>query len=724
MAKPELLAPAGSILCFQAAFDAGADAFYLGTQDFNARKRAKNFPLEDVCDLIAFSHRHHRKVYLTLNTLVYENEIGPLLKLLEKLEAAQADAVIVQDLGVLHLVARHFPGLKIHASTQMFCHNSLHAQTLKELGVSRIVLPRELSFEEIKTLREKVPMEYEFFIHGALCFSFSGCCLASSHLFWKSGNRGECCQVCRFAYDKGDDSRHYPFSMRDLDSRDIFKKLLTLKPASFKIEGRLKNADYVFKTVSAYRRLIDEAATGKREKGESALMDRKGTCTGYFFTSSYDKLTHTDVPGNTGEPIGQVISCRMQEITARVTRPLKKGMRLRVQSPTGQNVVEETLIDFSTQRDRQGIIVTWQLRDRLEYRHNPEKLKLFLLGESRPGSPLPLIRKEASLHKSFPLHVQASWSDKEGFSLTAMSDRLDAPFKRSYSLPTETAKKTGALFGQLNKLLKETAAHPFAVHSVACDFPDTLFVPLSALKQTRRDFYDALAQEVEAMQEERNRTRQKAVMEDMADIRKRYDKKGKPGEFLYRREWNETDEDPSIVITDLRLSGPLPPKETLLLLPLFISEAQLVAWKERIQDLHQNGFRRFMAQSLGTLKLLSDFSNLSVYTGSYLYASNIFAFDLIRSFSVKGVALPADIADGMLLPLPTFKGTIRIKDWPMEMFMTRLRLPDRAYKTKDGFFRVDRFEEYDRVWFEKKVVVEKKTSLPTSSYGSAIGKVK
>ena len=682
MPKPELLAPAGSVQTFWAGFKAGADAFYLGVQDFNARKRAKNFSVDEIRDIIAFCHRNRRRAYVTINTLVYDSEMPALIGLLESLEEFRADAVIVQDLGVLRLVSRHFPGLKIHASTQMFCHNSAGAQALKDLGVSRIILPRELSLGEIRDIREKVPLEYEIFVHGAMCFSFSGCCLASSHLFGKSGNRGECVQVCRFAFTEGE-KRIFPFSMRDLDARPLLPEILALSPAALKIEGRLKNADYVEKTVTAYRKLLD--GPGRPGKDGKAFMDRKDAASGYFHNADYRTLVRYDSPGTTGEAIGKVVSCRAMEITARIHRPVKKGMRLRVLAPSGKSAVEETLIDFSQRTDGRGQTLVWRLRDRFDYRGNPSELKVFLIGESRPGSPLPFIRREAALHKPVPVKMEAQWDDR-GLTLTAAGPGFEGPFSQTFALTSDAARQEGSLYARLEAILKETSEHPFAVHSVAISMPHDLFIPLSELKKARRDFYGALAARLSAAAREKSALRLKVIKSEIRQIMAKYEGPASPRTLAFGK-----------AVSDVKLSGPLPPGESVLLLPVFIPEGSLSSWEKRLEEFRQAGFRRFMAQNLSGLELLKKLPGLELYTGPFLYACNSVSFDLLREKGARGIALCPDLPDLSLLPLPRFKGAVRISGAPKDMFITRLRLPNPAYRSRDMVLRVERFEEYDRV---------------------------
>ena len=213
--KPELLAPAGSIESFHAAIDAGADAVYAGLADFNARLRAKNFTARTLSYLLPFAHAHGVKLYVTLNTLIKQAEIEPVIHTLYQLEQIGVDALIVADAGVIDIAHKHFPRLRLHASTQMAVHNSAGVRAAKSLGLRRAVLSRELTLEEIRSIQKQAAIELEVFVHGALCYSISGLCLASSFLGGSSGNRGRCTQVCRRKFSTEPGKGRYFFSPND-----------------------------------------------------------------------------------------------------------------------------------------------------------------------------------------------------------------------------------------------------------------------------------------------------------------------------------------------------------------------------------------------------------------------------------------------------------------------------------------------------------------------------
>lgn len=264
--KPEVLAPAGAPECLPAAVAGGADAVYLGLRHFNARGRAENFRKADLPRHVAYLHRHGLKCYVVLNTLVHDDEHAKALDLAWHAQVAGVDAAIIQDLGLWRLLRRTVPGLHLHASTQMTVHDPSQIAILAGLGAQRIILARELSLPEISACAAEATrhgIEIEHFVHGALCYAFSGQCLMSNFAGCRSANRGTCAQNCRFAYeaDSGVDTE---ISMRDLALVDRIGELAEAGVASLKIEGRLKGPDYVYTVARAYREAVDAWAAKRR----------------------------------------------------------------------------------------------------------------------------------------------------------------------------------------------------------------------------------------------------------------------------------------------------------------------------------------------------------------------------------------------------------------------------------------------------------------------------
>ncbi len=249
--RPELLSPAGDYECFVAAIKAGADAVYLGG-NYSARAYAKNFTTEEILTALDFAHLYGRKIYMTLNTLMKDTELSSIRSYLLPFYRAGLDGVIIQDIGLFRLLHEEFPDLPLHASTQMCITATDGLNLFSEMGAKRVVLARELSLDEIRRIHDTSDQELECFIHGAMCYAYSGKCLLSSMLGKRSGNRGRCAQPCRLPYNG-----KYLLSMKDMAVLDILPKLIDAGIASFKIEGRMKSPDYVAATAGIYRKYID-----------------------------------------------------------------------------------------------------------------------------------------------------------------------------------------------------------------------------------------------------------------------------------------------------------------------------------------------------------------------------------------------------------------------------------------------------------------------------------
>ncbi|MCL2183846.1 MAG: U32 family peptidase [Chitinispirillia bacterium] len=342
----ELLAPAGSVEAFHAAVEAGANAVYLGLEDFNARIRTKNFTVRDLSALLPYAHSRNTKIYVTMNTLIKQSEIKSAINTLYQLDQLGADAVIVADLGLMKLASTHFPNLRIHGSTQAAAHNSYGVETLKSLGAKRVVLARELSIDEIGATVKKSPLtEIEVFIHGALCYSISGLCLASSFIGGASGNRGKCTQVCRRKFKCVDvspchhgkkcDSCGYFFSPYDLQAVTAIPKLAAAGVTSLKIEGRMKSADYVHTVVKAYRDAID--FPGATELAVNDLCFDFGRAKTMFFLDgrSGESAIDPSRPSGTGTLIGVIGGISEKSITLSTDMRIFRGDRLRVQPRSG-----------------------------------------------------------------------------------------------------------------------------------------------------------------------------------------------------------------------------------------------------------------------------------------------------------------------------------------------------------------------------------------------------
>lgn len=319
MKKIELLAPCGNMDMLVASIQAGCDAVYLGGDRFGARAYSKNFSNDEIVEAIKYAHLYGVKVYVTVNTLIYENEVDDFLNFISFLHKNNVDAVLIQDLGMFDLVRKTFPNLDIHSSTQMHIHNLDGTKLMEDLGAKRVVLARETSIDEIKYIKNNSSVELEVFVHGALCISYSGECLMSSLIGGRSGNRGMCAGSCRLKYDVIDKFNNklnnfdYPLSTKDLNSLEYVGELIDSGVASLKIEGRMKSLEYVYMVVHLYRMAIDsyynnhKVIINKDELLKLKKIFNRNYTKGFLFNTDNNDIINGYRPNHMGVSIGKII---------------------------------------------------------------------------------------------------------------------------------------------------------------------------------------------------------------------------------------------------------------------------------------------------------------------------------------------------------------------------------------------------------------------------------
>jgi len=325
--RPEILAPCGNIEAYYAAEHAGADAVYLAGKMFGARSYAGNFSEDEILEVLESAHVHGVNVYLTLNTLLKEQETEALYRYLSPLYKAGLDGILVQDFGVLRIVKALFPELPIHTSTQMNICSTYGAKLAKETGAVRVVPARELSLSELKRIKDEVGIEVEAFVHGAMCFSYSGRCLLSSMIGGRSGNRGKCAQPCRQKYGE-----NYAMSMKDMCTLHSVPELMKAGIDSLKIEGRMKSPYYVASCIEAYRKMEDDVLSGcfSKEKADyyerrlAEIFNRGMFSNGYLFQHHGDNMMDVLTPGRQGVKVGTVLGTKAGQVHIDVTETINK----------------------------------------------------------------------------------------------------------------------------------------------------------------------------------------------------------------------------------------------------------------------------------------------------------------------------------------------------------------------------------------------------------------
>jgi putative protease len=341
MKKIELLAPAGNMESLVAAIEAGCDAVYLGGYMFGARNYAGNFSNEQLVAAIKYAHLYGVKVYVTVNTIIYEDEVTMFVDYIDFLHRNDVDAVILQDIGMMDLITQMYPNLEIHASTQMHIHNLEGVKLAKKVGIRRTVLARETSIDLIKEIKKSIDMELEIFVHGALCISYSGQCLMSSLIGGRSGNRGTCAQSCRQKYDLISDGKKinydkYLLSAKDLNALEYIGDLIETGVDSIKIEGRMKRPEYVYLVVSLYRKAIDNYIKNKSvnvsddDINEMKKIFNRGFTKGFLFNEINKNIVNQYRPNHVGIEIGKVIMSKKNKVKIKLSNSVKLGDGIRI----------------------------------------------------------------------------------------------------------------------------------------------------------------------------------------------------------------------------------------------------------------------------------------------------------------------------------------------------------------------------------------------------------
>lgn len=439
----ELLAPAGSMETFRAVINAGADAVYLGGGRFGARAYADNFTEEELLSAIDYAHIHGRKVYLTVNTLFKERELTEdLYSYLLPYYKQGLDAVIIQDMGAFQMVREAFPGLSIHTSTQMTVTNRYGAAMMKEMGADRVVTAREMSLTEIRDIRDHVDIEIESFVHGALCYCYSGQCLLSSMLGGRSGNRGRCAQPCRLSYEVFDEKKHpvktgkkerdiYILSPKDLCTVSMIPDLIENGVDSFKIEGRMKKAEYAAGVVSVYRKYIDRYIN-------ACLRTDEVTAKKDFKVTKEDMQHLYDFGNRSGFTDGYYKRHNGRE-----------------------------MITFDKPSHTKGNEALWE-----------EIKECYVRSEKKEK-----INGTLRLKKDFPAKLEITWNDVR---ISADGDVVQAALKQPL-----TEEKVSAS-------IKKTGNTPYEFEKLDIDMDDDIFLPVQALNVLRRNALELLSETLTA----------------------------------------------------------------------------------------------------------------------------------------------------------------------------------------------------------------------------------
>ena len=491
MKRPELLAPAGNMESLKAAIAAGCDAVYLSGKMYGARAFANNFSNEELIEAINYAHLYGVKVYVTVNTLIYDEEVKCFLEYIEYIHKCGVDAVIMQDLGMIDLVRKNYPNLEIHVSTQAHIHNLEGAKLMEKIGLSRVVLARETPIELIKEIKNNTNIELEIFIHGALCISYSGQCLMSSLIGGRSGNRGSCAQVCRQPYDLIYDNKKinrdkYLLSTKDLNTLYYLDKLIDIGVDSLKIEGRMKRPEYVYMVVSLYRSAIDSYInTGFINindddiKELKKIFNRKFT-KGFVFHEDNDKFTNNFRPNHMGIEIGKVIDYKKNFVTIKLMDELNllDGIRF-LDSDIGMTVTSILKDGKRIEGSKKGDIVSIPVKDKIklnsvvvkttDYRQLNNINELISKGRKVP------IDINVIIDKSIRLEVN------DGINNVIVTSKN-----------VESAKNKPTLKEDIIKQLSKLGNTIYILNNINIDYNDNFFIQIKELNELRRKAIDLL----------------------------------------------------------------------------------------------------------------------------------------------------------------------------------------------------------------------------------------
>ncbi len=519
MKRIELLAPAGSMESLIAAAQAGCDAVYLGLTSFSARAFAGNFSHEEFQEAVRYCHRRDIKVYVTVNTLLFETELENAIKEIRFLYENDADAVLIQDLGLFHVVRKCFPDLAVHCSTQMHIHNINGAAFMKDCGAERVVLARETPLDIVREISSG-GIETEVFAYGALCISYSGQCLMSESVKNRSGNRGMCAQLCRMKYDVNGSRNpdgEYVLSPRDLNVAERVGDLIEAGVSSLKIEGRMKRPEYVYLAVRTFREAIDAYYAGKAYRisdermRELMLMFNRGFTEGHLFgASTAERMSHYR-PNHRGLTIGKVESFRNGKVTVVLSDDLYQHDGLRILNEPVDTGLTAVRIE------KNGLLVNEaHAGDRvvLDCASKPYPKKGQLLQKTSDSRLLEKIRTQISVaERKAQLTMTYTASPGKPFTVTC-TDADGRCVKAESDTPVQTAQKAPLSHERIREALIKTGEYPYAVTEVT-GVTDNAFLPVSVINDVRRRVLD----EMDRVREKRHeRAGEKPYTETLAPV--------------------------------------------------------------------------------------------------------------------------------------------------------------------------------------------------------------
>lgn len=471
----ELLCPAGSFEIAKIALYSGADALYLATNNYGARAYAKNLTLEELDELLNIAHTLNKKVYVTVNTIIKENELDDCLNYVKRLYFMGVDGVICTDLAVASFIIHNCKGMEAHISTQSGVKDLEDVRFFESYGAKRCVLARENTFEEIKYIKQNSKMPLEVFIHGALCVSYSGGCLMSSLLSSRSGNRGRCSQNCRREYklkqnDKIISNNLCLLSMKDLNTSSNIDKLLSINVDSLKIEGRMKNEAYVSLVTQSYRNKLDNP--NYNPKSLDKVFHRSYT-KGFVFNEDNGNIVNSEKINNIGEFIGTV-KCQNKLTQIYTSKPLKKGDRIRFDSAESKYYSIDKIYNLKNKEIEAGIgDIYLNIPFRLE-----KNQKIYRMVDSDLNN--------IQIDNRYKIGIDLFLYLEANKPIEATIYFKDLVFNVSSKMILDNASNKPLSLETLNTQLEKLNDTPLYLNSLNAEFKDSVFMPISGINELRR----------------------------------------------------------------------------------------------------------------------------------------------------------------------------------------------------------------------------------------------
>ena len=688
--KPELLAPAGNYDCFKAAIHAGCDAVYLAGKHFGARNFAGNFSDDELIEAIKYAHLYGVKVYVTVNTLIYDAEVKSFIDYIRFLHQNNVDALIIQDIGMIALIKKKFPNLELHASTQMHIHNVEGLKLMQKIGIKRAVVARETDINLLKEM-SKENIDLEVFIHGALCMCYSGQCLMSSLIGGRSGNRGTCAQCCRQPYSLEVDnkiirSNKYLLSTKDLNVSKYIGKLIDLGIKSLKIEGRMKRPEYVYQVVSFYRRIIDNYLKDKKTnideidiKELKKLFNREFT-KGFLFNEENNNYVNEERPNHMGIPIGKVVTYQKPYVSIKLSDDLSinDGIRIVSLNDVGFNVTEMFKDKKKVLEAFKGDIVSLKIKEKVNV--NDQVLKTTDYKQLKE-----INTKINEMNRKICINGVVFLEDNN--LILIINDGVNEASNMIQNIEESKTSPTtkDTILKQLNKL----GDTPYIFNSLNIDIPNNLFIPISSLNELRRGAISLLNEK---------RQYQISFLENEFKMDVPSFKKEQNKNILINNKTDLSKIDLNsyheVYVDNIDLFNSLNIKNKVLKLPRVILK-------------HNEYNQKLLVGELGSVNKYKN-----VYTDFSLNVTNAYAVGLLHSLGVLKVTLSYELNDYQIEKL--YNNYLKIfnkhpnleiiTDGYEEVMVSRYNILDK-YNIKDNAYLIDRFKNKYKIVREGKFMV-------------------